>query len=347
MYIDEHPMLDIGDLFLWTGEQTGSPVFMMTFNPLTNTKSNTSQLQLDPEAVYQFKIDTDGDFVADIAYKITIIGNGPQQGMVLRKSTGKDALTEVSENGRYTETIATGKTSIAGGPVTVVEGLSNELLFVGPRRDPFFFDFRSVESPAALDLRFALSGDDLPSDGSAANTFGPTNMTIVALEVPELKGKKFSAWSTTSVHGEQADRCGRASITAIFTPNTPPGRNYNQYPWRNPNNDPDNPPAIPPVDLPKQVYNRTKPVDDLKNYAEMFSYRLQQLQTDEDDIYSLVEFFLPDVLEYDPAQALAYPNGRNLVEDAVFWTLLKINPFLTYDEKNLSIIHISEPTRPY
>jgi len=333
-YIDHHAMWDIGDLFLWTGSQTGSPVFLMTFNPLTNHVEATRKLQLDPDALYQFKIDTDGDFRADIAYKLSVIGEGPGQGLVLRKATGKDAQTNEAVDGRYTQTVAVGKSSVAGGPVRVISGRNDELLFVGPRQDPFFFDFRTVESPAALDLRFALGSDGLPADGSAANTFGPTNMTIVAVEVPELKGKKFSAWGTTAVRGKQVDRCGRASITAIFTPNTPPGRNPDNYPWRNPFQDPGaEKPKEPPQDVPKQIYNTADPVDDVTNYRKMFRYRLEQLQAQDDQIEALLGQFLPDVLDYDPTRAMGYPNGRNLVEDAVFWTIKAINPFLTYDSK--------------
>lgn len=326
-YIDEHPEWDIGDLFIWTGAQTESPVFLMTFNPLTSFMKASRELRLDPDAVYQFKIDIDGDNEADIAYKVTVIGDNPEQVLVLRKSTGPDARSNTSKEGRYTQTVALGKTSVAGGPVKIIKGRNNELLFVGPRQDPFFFDFRTVESPAALDLRFALGADNLPSDGSAANTFGPTNMTVVAVEVPELKGKKFSAWSTTSVEGAQVDRCGRASITAIFTPNTPPGRNSANYPYSNP--DPDKEPPL--QTAPKQLYNARKPVDDLKNYREMFQYRLVQIQAQKDQIEKLTEFFLPDVLQYDPSKPMGYPNGRNLVEDAVFLTLNMINPFLHYD----------------
>ncbi|MEH6611745.1 MAG: DUF4331 family protein [Halioglobus sp.] len=335
-YMDVHPMWDIGDFFLWTGAQTGSPVFLMTFNPLTNQIASTRDLQLDEHALYQFKIDTDGDYKADIAYKISIIGSGPEQGVILRKATGADAETNESEDGLHTQTVAIGKSSVAGGPVKVIKGRNEELFFVGPRQDPFFFDFRSVESPAALDLRFALSGDNLPSDGSAANTFGPTNMTVIAVEIPELKGKAFSAWGTSAYKGEQVDRCGRASITAIFTPNSPPGRNLNSYPWRNKYMDPGVKPPMdpkdPPQDVPKQIYNATKPVNDVANYRKMFQYRLEQVQTDEKEVERLLGVFLPDVLGYDPSRTMGYPNGRDLVEDAVYWTIAAINPFLAYDE---------------
>ncbi|OED36425.1 hypothetical protein AB833_27840 [Chromatiales bacterium (ex Bugula neritina AB1)] len=321
-FLDTHPEWDIGDLFLWKGEQTGGPVFAMTFNPLTGSNEKTAAIKLDPKAVYQFKIDTDNDYVADLAYKLTVkdYAQGSQQTMILRRATGDMARSNEADG----EVIATGDTSIADRPVNVVEGDNNELLFAGPRQDPFFFNFKTVESPVALGLRFALGADGLPSDGTSANTFGPTNMTFVALEVPELKGVKFNAWCTTSVDGNQVDRAGRAAMTAIFTPNTPPGRNAERYPWRKQGDH-----------TPKQDYNMSTPSEDLELWSEMVAYRLDQVQVGENKVQPLVDFFLPDVLEYNAdVSKMGYPNGRNLKEDAIYWTINKINPFLYYDKKH-------------
>ena len=305
-YVDSHPMIDIGDFFLWPGE-SGGPVFMISLNPLTDPDPRiSSEIHLDAKAVYEFKVDLDGDAVADISYKITVEGNVPTQRVTMRKAHGADAVS----NKPVGEVIATGESTAYGAAeATVIMGPNGEKLFVGPRQDPFFFDFRGLISCVADDLRFALSSDGLPTDGSAQDTFGPTNMTIVALEVPDLKGKKIGAWGVTSNQddGKALDRAARAAVTAIFLPEPPTGRNPDCYPYG---------------EL-KQPYNETLPVDDVKNYGEAFRYRLRQIQADE----SWAEFFLPDILTYDPSQPQAYPNGRNLVEDAVFWTIVQLNPF--------------------
>lgn len=304
--MDDHPMVDIGDFFLWPGE-SGGPVFMISLNPLTDPDPRiTKEIHLDAQAVYEFKIDLDGDNVADLSYKITVEGNVPTQRVTMRKAYGADAVS----NKPLGEVIAKGESTAYGAAANVIYGSSGEKLFVGPRQDPFFFDFRGLISPVSDDLRFALSADGLPTDGSAQDTFGPTNVTIVALEVPDLKGKKIGAWSVTSNSGDGKafDRAGRASVTAIFLPNTPTGRNAKCYPYGGPL---------------KQTYNETMPVDDRANYGKAFRYRLQQIQADE----SWADFFLPDILNYDPSHPQEYPNGRNLVEDAVFWMIVKLNPF--------------------
>jgi hypothetical protein len=306
-FVDSRPMIDIGDFFLWPGE-SGGPVFMISLNPLTDPDPRiTREIHLDAKAVYEFKIDLNGDAVADLSYKITVEGDVPTQRVILRRAHGPDAVS----NKPVGDVIAHGESTAYGaGYVNVIYGTNGEKLFVGPRQDPFFFDFRGLISPVSDDLRFALSADGLPTDGSAQDTFGPTNVTIIALELPDLKGKEIGAWSVTSLaeDGKAFDRAGRASITAIFLPNTPTGRNPKSYPYGG---------EI------KQVYNETAPADDRENYGKTFRYRLQQIQADE----SWADFFLPDILTFDPSHPQEYPNGRNLVEDAVFWMIVKLNPF--------------------
>ena len=212
-YIDHYPKRDIGDLFVWSGAESGAPVFLISLNPLTPGTAPKSRLLLDPDTLYQYKIDTDGDNQADIAYQLTVKGNTHPQNLVLYRAEGEAARKNEVLN--TSAIVAKGESTVPGKKPNVISNRGLKL-FVGARQDPFFFNFKGIESPVALDLRFALSGDGLPTDGTAANTFGPTNITAFVLEVPELKGKKFGAWSTTSVGGKQVDRCGRASITAIF-----------------------------------------------------------------------------------------------------------------------------------
>jgi hypothetical protein len=123
-----------------------------------------------------------------------------------------------------------------------------------------------------------------------------------------LKGKEIGASSVTSLaeDGKAFDRA-RASITAISCPIRRQGESQ----------------VVPYGGEIKQVYNETAPADDRENYGKMFRYRLQQIQADE----SWANFFLPDILTFDPSHPQEYPNVRNLVEDAVFWMIVKLNPF--------------------
>lgn len=298
-------MVDIGDFFLWIGK-SGGPVFMISLNPLTDADPRiSSEVHLDAQAVYEFKIDLDGDAVADLSYKITVEGNVPTQKVTLRKARDAEAVSNIPRGRVVTEGEST---AYSADTDTILYGENGERLFVGLRQDPFFFNFVGVTCPVADDLRFALSADHLPVAGSSDNTFSPTNISAIILEVPELKGRKFGAWAVTSRKGKAMDRCGRGSLTAIFLPRTPTGRNDAHYPYG----------AL------KQKFNETEPVNDRDNYREAFRYRLQQVQGDPE----LADLFLPDILMLDPSEEQAYPNGRNLREDLVFRMIAMINPFL-------------------
>ena len=228
-------------------------------------------------------------------------GQGQEQKLTVRRATDAEAIS-IKVGG---DIVLQGRTSV-GSDVHINEA-DGFRLFVGARQDPFFFNFKGVQSPVALQLQYALGSDGLASDGSWVNTFGLTNVTLLALEVKELKGKKFGVWATTALDGKQIDRCGRASVTAIFLPRVATGRNPKNYPYGGF----------------KQPYNETRPVDDRSNYGKMFAYTLGQLQADR----KLAEFYLPDILQYDPSLPDAYPNGRNFRDDAVFWTMQNVNPF--------------------
>lgn len=213
------PTIDIGDTFAFSGNN--GFVLSMSFNPLSDAEKSGT-MKLDPRALYEFKIDTDGDFIADLAYKLSVAadGAGQVQTLTLRRATGADAQS----NEAVGEVVIEGRSSAVGE--IHVNGGGGIKLFVGPRQDPFFFNFKGVESRTATALRYALSADKLPTDGTSANTFGPTNVTLLVLEVPDLP-QTFIIWGTSSRSGLQLDRAGLSSNTAIFLPEC-----YSAIPWQ-------------------------------------------------------------------------------------------------------------------
>ncbi len=68
---DANPRLDIGELFVFSGER--GLVLAISVNPLTAPEA-TDALRLDQDGLYELKIDTDGDNLADIAYKLVVAG---------------------------------------------------------------------------------------------------------------------------------------------------------------------------------------------------------------------------------------------------------------------------------
>jgi hypothetical protein len=289
---DANPRLDIGDLFAFAGER--GLVLAITVNPLTDP-SATNALRLDPDGLYEFKIDTDGDHAANIAYKIACAGDEAVQQVTLLRCTGADAVPST----RGGHTVSAGSTS-AGAAVSVCEGPDGERLYVGPRQDPFFFNFVGVDCPLADTFRDALSGDGLRNEGTSNDTFRPTNVTAIVLEVP-MPDSPVGIWAVTSSGGHRVDRCGKPSVSAIFLPTTTP--------------------VVPFKGL-HDSFNLSDPIDDCDRFLTVFQTTLRFYGSDE----TLVKEFLPDVLPLDPATPTVYPNGRGLMEDAVSFQIARINP---------------------
>lgn len=288
---DANPRCDIGDIFAFKGE-TGL-CLIMSVNPLT-APADTEGLRLDPGAVYEFKFDIDGDAIPELAYRVVVAGSGPRQQITLLRAVGDEAKLY---NGSG-EVILTGLTS-AGAAVDVLRGPSGEMLYVGPRQDPFFFNFVGVDSPLADTFRAAISQDGLPNQGTSANTFAPTNITAIVLEVP-MEHEKFTTWGVTTLEGHRIDRAGRPSVSAIFLPSPPYGGL-------------------------RDAFNASNPDEDLDRFGDVFRATLRRYKADE----NLANRFLPDVLPIDLSQPTVYPNGRGLTEDPVYDQILVVNPGAT------------------
>jgi hypothetical protein len=288
---DANPRLDIGDLFVFAGER--GLVLAISVNPLTDT-ADTGAMRLDPDGLYEFKIDTDGDHLADVTYKVVVAGDGAVQQMTLLRATG-DAAVPSDRGG---EVLLTCPTS-TGADVAVGEGPDGIRLYAGPRQDPFFFNFVGVDTPLANTFRAALNGDGLRNEGSSDNTFRPTNITAIVLEIP-MPSAPVAVWAVTSHEGHRIDRCGAPSISAIFLPDLPPHAPFHDL---------------------HDAFNLSDPIDDRERFLAVFERTLAVYESP----IELATQFLPDVLGFDPAQPTEYPNGRGLVEDPVYRQIKRIN----------------------
>jgi hypothetical protein len=324
-YTQQHPRADIGDVFLFHGTQTGGLAMAMTLNPLSGSGAPGTQpsdkITLSPDLVYIFNFDTDNDAKADIAYKIKAgkATDGQQQPVELRRAIGAEA-----RDAKWTGIMhGEGKTNALNHELQIVQGKMEELLFVGPRRDPFFFDFLTVDAPVALAITQALAGGDhLPAAGSSELAFGRTDMTLIVLEVPDMGKERLNFWVTVADGaGKTVDRMGRAGIQGIYLVDAPSGYNPEYY-------TPRNAAKYPTVGDLNNAYNASAPHEDRPNYLEQFTYRFQQLEVSQAKVAEKVDFYLPDMIHWDPKAKPGYPNGRNLREDAIFWTLKDLNPFM-------------------
>ncbi len=288
---DANPRCDIGDIFAFRGE-TGL-CLIMSLNPLTDPNL-TDALRLAPGCVYEFKIDLDGDAIPDLSYKVVVVGSRARQQITLLRATGEEARRFDGSG----EIVVTGFTSV-GAAVEVHRGANGEALYAGPRQDPFFFNFVGVDSPLADTFRAAISEDGLPNEGSSDDTFRPTNITAICIEVP-IEHDRFTVWGVTTLEGHRIDRAGRPSISAIFLPNPPFG------------------------DL-RDAFNDSNPNEDRARFGQAFLATLDRYAADP----ALVDHYLPDVLPVDMTKPTVYPNGRGLTEDPVYDQIFVINPEAT------------------
>ena len=287
--------LDFTDLYAFPkpGDARKSILIMDVHPSLgANPPGPTTAVAFSPEAIYEIKIDTNGDNVADIAYRVRITSSeGGAQTATLRRVEGAQAAG-TGDDGQ----IVDGQIIVEGVPVstgaeTHVSEAGEHRFFIGWRSDPFFFDVNG----ALNNLQF--TGDDY---------FAEADVCSIVLEVPNsalstnLSTKKLGLWARTldgsSGKWVQADRGARPNQTPFLAGEQ------------------------------NAAYLAAEPADDAR-FVPLFAHALEHTGG-----YAPAEAtrvagtLLPDVLHYDPTQPASFPNnGRALADDVVNFFL----PILT------------------
>jgi hypothetical protein len=201
--------LDFTDLFAFPkpGDKNAS-VLIMDVHPSVNVKppGPTRTDPFSPDAVYEIRIDTNGDDVADIAYRFRFsqMEDGKQTA-TWRRAEGA-AAAGMGDDG----TVIVENAPVSTGREAQITKAGNCRFFAGWRSDPFFFD---VEG-ALNNLRF--TGKDY---------FIDKNICSIVLELPnsELGPGPVRLWART-LDGRtgkwvQADRGARAQQTPFLIEN--------------------------------------------------------------------------------------------------------------------------------
>ena len=278
--------LDMTDLYAFA--KPGDPdksILILNVHPsfrLDSPKPTTTE-PFKPGALYEFKIDINGDAVADICYSVQFASseNGKQTATV-RRTLGAQAVGIGDE----------GEVIVENAPVSVEhEALLTKAgdfrLFFGWRSDPFFFDVNGNFN------HMQFTGDDF---------FKDKNVCSIVMELPnsELGTNKAGIWARTVDKTEegwvQADRGGRP-LQAVFLPGEK-----------------------------KDDYLLGEPADD-DRFIGAFAHELEHSGGyAPQDAKSVARKLLPDILRYDPQEAVRYPhNGRTLTDDVVdhFFSIYK------------------------
>src|SRR5262245_8229569 len=160
--------LDFTDLYAFPkpGEADKS-ILIMNVHPsaVVNPPGPTTAEPFSPEALYELKVDTDGDAVADIAYRVRFSSSEDgSQTATLRRVEGVQAA-ETGDDGQVIVEAA----AVSTGRNARVTEAGGYRFFAGWRSDPFFFDTKG----ALNNLQF--TGDDF---------FADKDVCSIALEMP-------------------------------------------------------------------------------------------------------------------------------------------------------------------
>ena len=273
--------LDFTDLFAFPkpGDPTKS-ILILDVHPSFDVLQSgpTTAEPFAPEALYEIKIDTDGDAVADSAYQVRFAARGGGvQTATLRRLEGAQAAT----------TGEGGQVLVAGAPVSLgreaqVTQAGDYRFFAGWRSDPFFFDAGAFNN-------FQFTGTDF---------FADKDICSIALDVPNaaLGPQLLGLWARTVSRADgdgesggwvQAERGARASQTPFLTGEQ------------------------------NEAYRAAEPADDAR-FVAVFAHSLEHVGgLAPEEARRVAGTLLPDLLYYDPTRPASYPhNGRTPSDDA-------------------------------
>jgi hypothetical protein len=273
--------LDITDVYAFQSPSNpDNTVLVMGVNPLAGTLNDGT---FHPDASYEFNIDSNGDAIEDLIYKVNFSApdGSLQQGVTLRRISA----------GGSKSVIASGHT---GETISLPHG---GWLIAGVFDDPFFFDLN-----AFLNVDFCNPG---------TNFFQGLNISAIVLEVPSssLGSSNVGVWARTIRGGTQVDRMARPAINTVFIPNNPFEPSGSEPSQKNAFN------AAKPRQDQKKF--RSEVVDTLTLLYSLNDATDPDLSDDGPTVQGLADFLLPDILTVDTSSSAGFPNGRGLADDVI------------------------------
>jgi len=266
--------IDICDIYAFQKPgDINKSVLILDVNPVAPTFADS----FSHEAMYELKVDTNGDAVADIAYRFTFSTkkDGVQKVTVMRaigeqaKSSGNDGKVLFKD------------VLVSFGDEITVADAEGYRLFAGIRSDPFFFDLDGMKN----DMKF-----------TGVDTFLDKNVFSIVMEIPNSalgNNPKIGIWYRVLIpkNGNsffQIDRMGHPFINVAFTKGED-----------------------------KDTFNRIEPTRDRELFTEKFADMLESFGYDPENAQKTALTLLPDILDYDYSNSKGYPNGRKLTDDII------------------------------
>lgn len=266
--------VDICDIYVFQQpENANRSVLVLNVNPFAPTMADS----FASDAVYELKVDTNGDAVAEIAYRFSFSpGERGVQRATVRRARGEQARGNGNEGDILFRDV-----SVAFGDEVNVSEAGGYRFFAGIRSDPFFFDREGYKNG----MQF-----------TGADTFLDKNVFSMVLELPNSAlGDKpgVGIWGRVLIPKDgnpffQIDRMGRPFINVGFT------------------NDED-----------KDTFNRIEPTRDRELFTRKFTDLLASHGRSIENARITALTLLPDILDYDYSLPTGYRNGRKLTDDII------------------------------
>ncbi|HXU62600.1 MAG TPA: DUF4331 family protein [Polyangia bacterium] len=275
--------LDLTDLFAFPKPgAAGRSIFILDAHPSwsVNPSEATTRQPFAPEAVYELRIDTDGDLVADIGYRLRVSGAaGGAQTATLRRAEGAQAAG-LGDEGRL---IADAIPVCTGREARVTEA-NDHRVFVGRRSDPFFFDLKGVLN------NMQFTGED---------AFTDKDVHSLVLDVPNsaLGSGPLGLWMR------------------VLMPASGPGGGWVQVER---GARPSQTPFLAGEGEARDAYLAGEPKDDAR-FVGGFAHALEHTGGYTPQAAKrAAQGLLPDILRYEPGRPASFPsNGRLLTDDVI------------------------------
>jgi hypothetical protein len=207
--VELNPTQDMTDVYAFPGSKPGRIVLVMNSRAFL-TPGQTANASFDPNLLYQFKIDNDGDAKEDKVIQVTFTGTGASQKVTVR------GPIDPPVKGAMENTVSGASPTVTGAINTTLGSDNDMQVFAGPRADPFFIDLEAAfcilpdrkPSGGPLAQPCALAANPAPPfyfrpAGQAVNYVDGFNVLSIVIELPSSAFErgapgKLGIWGTIS-----------------------------------------------------------------------------------------------------------------------------------------------------
>ena len=189
--LTNNPGVDINDVYAFVSPTNPNAVVLaMTVSPFVAPSENGTRF-FEPEALYQFKIDTNGDAVEDLVIQAvpTPVVNGRQDMLIYgpAKPLVTGTVNQILQRKADFSVRVSEKTEVRTRTNRDIR------VFAGLRDDPFFFDLTQ--------FRMVVAGQATSFRNPGIDAFAGFNTLAIVIELPASRlgsNPNIGIWGTTS-----------------------------------------------------------------------------------------------------------------------------------------------------